>query len=36
MQKVIRNEEVYYVVIIENTKCYLTEEEYKEYCSEEH
>ena len=36
IKKVIVDEEVYYVVIIENTECYLTEEEYKEYCGEEH
>ena len=36
MEKVIRDEEVYYVVIIENTKCYLTEEELKEYYNEKH
>ena len=36
MKRVIRDEEVYYVVIIENTECYLTEEEYREYCNEKH
>lgn len=33
MKKVIMNEEVYYVVIEENTEVYLTEREYYAWCS---
>ena len=36
MKRVVRDEEVYYIIIIEDTECYLTEEELKEYCGEKY